>query len=67
MTNREQLRRYLTNTNTTQRAFAKRVKCDEAELSRYLNGSTPGLERATAIERETDGLVRASGWIRRTA
>lgn len=54
---------YLRDAGISQRKMAAAIHVDPSVMSRYLSGEArPGLDKAVAIERATDGAVPASCW-----
>ncbi len=55
---------FLTQTNTSQAKLADSVGVSRAYMSELVGGTkTPSLAVAVAIERATDGAVKAASWI----
>jgi transcriptional regulator with XRE-family HTH domain len=55
---------YLSDQNTSQKAFAVRLGVDPSIVSRLVKDlMRPSLELAVKIERETGGAVPATSWI----
>lgn len=58
------LQHHLETNNIARREFADRIGVDQSVLSRFCRGlARPGLDKAVAIERATDGSVPASYWV----
>lgn len=58
------LKTFLAENGIRQEDFAKRLKVNQATISRLTqNKMRPSLPLAVAIERETGGVVLASAWI----
>ena len=59
------LSQYLSDTGTTQADLSKRVGIKASHMSLLASGDRlPSLPLAILIERETDGAVPASCWVR---
>jgi DNA-binding XRE family transcriptional regulator len=55
---------YLAQTSESQTAFASRIGSTQATVSRLCTDAMrPSLSLASRIERETGGVVPATGWI----
>jgi DNA-binding transcriptional regulator YdaS (Cro superfamily) len=58
------LQLYLETNNVARRDFADLIGVDQSVLSRFCRSlARPGLDKAVAIERLTDGAVPASSWV----
>jgi len=58
------LQHHLETNHIARREFADRIGVDQSVLSRFCRGlARPGLDKAVAIERATDGAVPASYWV----
>lgn len=58
------LQHHLETNNIARREFADLIGVDQSVLSRFCrNLARPGLDKAIAIERATDGAVPASYWV----
>lgn len=55
---------HLKQTGTTQADFAARIGVDQATVSKLCRGKLlPSLPLAVAIERATDGQIKAVSWV----
>lgn len=58
------LQHHLETNNIARREFAEQIGVDQSVLSRFCRGlARPGLDKAVAIERATDGAVPAAYWV----
>lgn len=58
------LQHHLETNHIARREFAETIGVDQSVLSRFCRGlARPGLDKAVAIERATDGAVPASYWV----
>lgn len=58
------LQHHLETNQIARRDFAETIGVDQSVLSRFCRGlARPGLDKAVAIERATDGAVPASYWV----
>lgn len=58
------LNEHLKTHNIGRREFADLIGVDQSVLSRFCNSlARPGLDKAVAIERATDGAIPASYWV----
>ncbi len=58
------LKQHLETHGISRKDFAEQIGIDQSVLSRFCNSlARPGLDKAIAIERATDGAVPASSWV----
>lgn len=58
------LQKHLEDNKIGRRDFADLIGVDQSVLSRFCRGlARPGLDKAVAIERATDGAVPAAYWV----
>lgn len=63
-----ELSKHLSDTNTSQRAFAELIGCSPSYLSEIMSGrKRPGMDLAFKIHRATGGKVTVESWMKDVA